>query len=139
MYTKLVIIIFLAFSVLFSACSKEGSIEQQKKSINGKYIVYYFHPTARCESCINLEAYIKEVIETKYSNAGFVFKSINIEDRENEHFRKDYNLKFSSVVLVNIENNKWKNLDSIWSYVEAKEGFFNYAEKEINNFIKTDN
>lgn len=138
MNVKSVTIIFLTFSILFSACSKKGAVEQNK-NINRKYIVYYFHPTARCEGCINLESYIKEVIETEYSKAGVVFKSVNIEDRENEHFRKDYDLKFSSVVIVNIENNKWKNLDSIWSYVEAKEKFFNYAQKEINNFIETGN
>lgn len=128
----------LFFSVLFLACSKENTINQNK-NVNEKYIVYYFHPTARCESCLNLEAYIKEIVETKYTKAGFVFKSINIEDKENEHFRKEFNLKFSSVVIVNMENNRWRNLDSIWSYVEAKEEFFNYAQKEINNFIKTSN
>lgn len=136
-YMKL-ITVTLFFSVLFLACSKENTINQNK-NVNEKYIVYYFHPTARCESCLNLEAYIKEIVETKYTNTGFVFRSINIEDKENEHFRKEFNLKFSSVVIVNMENNRWKNLDSIWSYVEAKEEFFNYAQKEINNFIKTSN
>jgi len=132
------IILFLLFPILFLACSKENSVKQSK-DFDEKYIVYYFHPTARCESCLNLESYIKEVIETKYKNDGFIFKSINIEDKENEHFRKDYDLKFSSIVLLNKENNKWKNLDSIWAYVEAKEEFFRYVQKEINSFIKTEN
>lgn len=138
MNSKLVIAVFLILSILSSACSKMEKVNQNKNT-NSKYIAYYFHPTARCESCIKLEAYIKEVIETKYSNAGFTFKSINIEDRENEHFKKDYNLKFSSVVLLNTQSNKWKNLDSIWSYVDAKEKFFDYTQNEINNFIKTSN
>jgi hypothetical protein len=67
------------------------------------------------------------------------FQSLNIEEDGNEHFIKDYNLEFSSVILVKIKNDekvKWKSLDSIWSFTSNKDKFFEYAEKEINNFIK---
>lgn len=68
-----------------------------------------------------------------------VYKAINIEDRENEHFRKDYGLKFSSVVLSKTKDGKeekFKLLDSIWTYSDNKEGFLKYTDSEIQAFIK---
>jgi hypothetical protein len=129
------LLLFLLLSVLIS-CNKN---KDEIKNDNTKYIAYYFHPTARCEGCMNMEAYLKEIIDTKYAKEGITFIGLNIEDTENEHFRKDFDLKYSSVILVKVEgdkNTKWKNLDSVWSYTENKQKFFEYSEKEINNFIK---
>jgi hypothetical protein len=129
------LLLFLLLSVLIS-CNKN---KDEIKNDNTKYIAYYFHPTARCEGCMNMEAYLKEIIDKKYAKEGITFIGLNIEDTENEHFRKDFDLKYSSVILVKVEgdkNTKWKNLDSVWSYTENKQKFFEYSEKEINNFIK---
>ncbi len=122
---------------LFSGCGKKNE-SAAGSGIN--YTAYYFHPTARCESCINLESFLKELIEKKYAPKGFVFREVNIEDKENAHYRKDYSLKFSSVIISKTENGKetnWVNLDSVWSYTEKKEDFFRYSEREIDNFIET--
>jgi len=119
---------------MLASCGKKDEAKINNNS-EVKYTAYYFHPTARCESCLNLEAYIKELIESKYSSKGFAYKSINIEEKENVHFRKDYNLQFSSVIIENSENKKWKNLDSIWSFTNNKIKFIEYTEKEINQFI----
>ena len=105
---------------------------------NTKYIAYYFHPTARCQSCLNLESFMKELIENKYTEDGFQFNEVNIDEQENEHYKKEFDLQFSSVILVKFENEKqikWKSLDSIWSYTNDKEKFFNYAEQEIKDFL----
>lgn len=131
MSIKIIITSFFAV-ILISACLSCGKNKVENKNI---YTAYYFHPTARCESCLNLEAFLKELIETKYSKEGFEFKEMNIEQKENEHFKKDYDLKFSSVIILNKENNKWKNLDSVWSFTDNKEKFFNYTSKEIELFI----
>lgn len=126
----------LLIGFLFFSCRTEN-----KTSAPGEvYSVYYFHPTARCESCINIENFTKELIETKYSKSpAMVYKAINIEDRENEHFRKDYGLKFSSVVLSKTKDGKeekFKLLDSIWTYSDNKEGFLKYTDSEIQAFMK---
>lgn len=121
---------------MFFSCGKEDI-----KTENGvAYAIYYFHPTARCESCINIENFTKELIETKYkSNPDIKLEVLNIEDKKNEHFRKDYSLKFSSVVISKIKDGreeKYKNLDSIWSYSGNREGFIKYMDEEIREFIK---
>lgn len=122
--------------MLIISCKKE----EAKTESGVSYTMYYFHPTARCESCINIENFTKELIETKYSKEPEIkFISLNIDDTQNEHFRKDYNLKFSSIILSKIKDSKeekYKNLDSIWTYSSDKEGFFKYMDFEIKEFIK---
>jgi len=130
------IILFFILSVILVSCKQEV-----KKTDSGvSYTMYYFHPTARCESCINIENFTKKIIETKYSkDPAIKFIALNIEDSQNQHFRKDYDLKFSSVVLTKQSNNqeeKYKNLDSIWSYSDNKDGFLKYMDSEIKEFIK---
>jgi hypothetical protein len=123
-------------SLTFSSCSKEKILGTN----NITYTVYYFHPTARCESCINIESFTKELVTTKYTTPiSMKYIALNIEDPENEHFRKDFNLKFSSVIIAKSkkgEIEKYKNLDSIWSYSENKFNFFRYADNEIQSFMK---
>jgi hypothetical protein len=130
------IFILLLLSSVFVSCNKENVFGTNDIT----YTVYYFHPTARCESCINIENFTKELITTKYTTPlAMKYTALNIEDPENEHFRKDFNLKFSSVVIVKTKKGgieKYKNLDSIWTYSDNKFNFFNYADREIQSFLK---
>ncbi len=125
------------FLISFEGCQSKNEEKNNSKS-SKKYIAYYFHPTARCLECLNLESFLKELIETKYSDKGFDFKPLNIENEENQHFKNDFKLTFSSVVITEYESDslkQWIRLDSVWSFCYNKEDFFKYTEKEINNFI----
>jgi len=132
---KNLFLVFILAVIIFS-CKKE----EMKTESGVTYKMFYFHPTARCESCINIEKFTKELIETGYkSNPEIRFEVLNIEDTKNEHFRKDYNLKFSSIVISKARDGKeekYKNLDSIWSYSDNKDGFIKYMDGEIREFIK---
>ncbi len=66
-------------------------------------------------------------------------KIINIDDKENEHFIKDYDLYMQAVILSKIVDDKEimnKNLDKIWDLVENKEKYYLYIEQEIKEFMK---
>jgi hypothetical protein len=130
------ILLVLILMMVFFSCKKE----ERKIESGVSFTMYYFHPTARCESCINIENFTKELIEAKYkSNPLIKFEALNIEDTQNEHYRKDYNLKFSSVLISKTKDGKeekYKNLDSIWSYSDNKDGFTKYMDYEIKEFIK---
>jgi hypothetical protein len=129
-------LLFFILALFLISCKSE--IKKNESGVS--YTMYYFHPTARCESCINIENFTKELIESKYNkNPEIKFIALNIEDTQNEHFRKDYDLKFSSVVISKLKDNKeekYKNLDSIWTYSGDKDGFFKYMDSEIKEFIK---
>lgn len=131
-------VIFVFILLFYSIGCQSRDKATDEKNSNVKYIAYYFHPTARCEECLNLESFLKALIETKCANKGFEFKPLNIEEKENEHFKKDFQLTFSSVVITKYEtgmHKDWIKLDSIWQFTHDKKNFFRYAEKEINNFI----
>jgi hypothetical protein len=110
---------------------------------NRKVVVYYFHRTMRCATCIKLEEYSDEAIKSGFNaqlkNGKLEWKIINIEDAGNEHFEDDYQLYTQSLVIVEIRNGKqhrWKNLEKIWELVGTKEAYFHYVQDEVKNFLK---
>jgi len=114
-----------------------------KKQINKKVIVYYFHPTARCVTCLNIENYTHETVDSKFlkeqKDKILYFRSVNIEDSLNEHFVNDFKLTSSSVILVMYEGKKetgWKNLEKVWALEKDRESFSLYIKIELQQFLK---
>jgi hypothetical protein len=105
-----------------------------------KLIAYYFHPTARCVTCRNIEAYAIEAIEKwkEENETPIAWKELNIEDSVNEHYVKEYELQFSSLVVAKFTGGKktnWKNLEDTWKLVNDKKAFIKYVDSELDNFI----
>jgi len=108
-----------------------------------KVIAYYFHGTFRCPTCHKLEQYSKEAIETNFKDAlasgKLEFKVINVEDKGNEHYAKDYQLYTKSLILSLIKDGKetkWKNLEKIWEYVNNKQRFIDYVKSSVADLLK---
>ena len=110
---------------------------------SGKVIAYYFHGSFRCPTCYKLEQYSKEAIETNFKDAlasgKLEFKVINVEDKSNEHYGKDYQLYTKSLILALVKDGKeikWKNLDKIWEYVGNKQRFIDYVKNGVADLLK---
>ncbi len=110
---------------------------------DAKIIAYYFHGNARCPTCHKMEQYTKEAIEENFkdelANGLLVVKTVNVEEKENEHFVNDYQLYTKALIISRVKNGKetqHKNLAKIWEYVRDKKKFFNYVTTEINNYLK---
>ncbi|MEO0293481.1 MAG: nitrophenyl compound nitroreductase subunit ArsF family protein [candidate division WOR-3 bacterium] len=113
--------------------------EEKKK----KVLAYYFHGTHRCPTCLTIERYSKEAIESYFARElkdGILeFSSINVEEPENRHFIQDYQLYTKSLIISLWEDNKekkWKNLTEVWSYVHSKENFYQYVKNEVEKFLE---
>ena len=91
-------ILLFSFFTLLALSFKLNHNAEPGSSGKVQYTAYYFHPTPRCQSCLNLESFTKELIETKFSKTPVVFKSINIDEEENEHYKQDFGLEFSSLI-----------------------------------------
>jgi hypothetical protein len=109
------------------------------------FIAYYFHTTKRCPSCIKIEAYTKEAIDSGFGEnlkAGSLeWQVVNTDEPENEHFLKDYQLFTKSVVLVDMQSDrqvKWTNLAKVWELLGDKEEFVKYIQSELTSFMKAD-
>lgn len=110
---------------------------------SGKVVIYYFHGSFRCPTCHKLEQYSKEAIQENFKNqiakGTLEFKTVNVEEKGNEHFVNDYKLYTKSLVISKIENSKeaeHKNLTKIWEYVRNKEKFFDYVTAEVKSYLE---
>ncbi len=126
-----------------AAIKKKTNIKDtlKTKADNIKLVAYYFHPTARCVTCRNIEAYSIEAINEWEKKTGkkVIWKELNIEDSVNEHYVEEYSLEFSSLVVAKFDGGnrkKWKNLDETWKLVNDKETFIKYIKFELNQFNK---
>ena len=110
-----------------------------------RVIAYYFHTTKRCVSCRKIEAYSQEAIETGFpedlKSGRLVWRVVNIEEKGNEHFVKDYQLYTKSLILVDERDGKqaaWKNLPKVWEYLNDKAKFVHYVQEETRAFLTTE-
>ena len=107
-----------------------------------KIIAYYFHRTARCHSCLTIEEYARQAIETGFAlelQDGVVeWRPVNIEQKGNEHFEIDYSLSAQSLVVVKIENGKqakWKTLSKVWDLLGDPTAFAKYVQGELRTYL----
>lgn len=118
---------------------------ENAKIINHKVIAYYFHGTKRCPTCRKIESYSKEAVEALFTegpkNGKLEWKSINTDRSENKHYKKEYRL-FSSALVISDERDgkqsEWKNLEKIWQLVGDKDRFIKYIQDEIHTFLGED-
>jgi hypothetical protein len=103
-----------------------------------KLIVYYFHGNARCPTCFKLENFAKSEVETDFADAikkgNLEWKTVNVEEKGNEHFNDDYKLYTKSIIVSTIKDGKessWKNLDQIWQLIHDDDKYRAYIRTEV--------
>jgi hypothetical protein len=106
------------------------------------YIAYYFHGTQRCATCLKLEAYSQEALETGFekelADSSLIWRVVNYDEKDNKHYIDDYKLFTKAVILSRVENGRevgWTNLDKIWQLVNSKDDFIAYIQAETRAFI----
>ncbi|MBN1127585.1 MAG: hypothetical protein JXA71_01265 [Chitinispirillaceae bacterium] len=103
-----------------------------------RLVVYYFHGHARCPTCIQLENYAKSEVEAAFASAikkeRLEWRTVNIEEKGNEHFADDYKLYTKSVIVSTMRGGRevsWKNLDKIWQLVRDEKKYREYIRTEV--------
>jgi len=115
----------------------------QTKSATNKVIVYYFHLTRRCPTCLGIQTTIEKTIQTRFgaeSEAGtLTFQAVNLDLPENKHFTKDFNVGFSSMIVVAQKDKKtlkWENCEKVWDQAHNESALAEYVEKQIRSYLK---
>jgi hypothetical protein len=141
--TCVIAISVVAIFALKSAPQAKAAEPKSSTDSANKVMVYYFHGTSRCYTCLNMEKYSREAIEANFKDAlqsgKITFQAVNVEERGNEHFVKDYQLYTKTLILSLVKDGKEvksKNLDKIWEYAHNKPKFIDYVTAEINAFRK---
>ncbi len=113
------------------------------RASDDKVIAYYFHGSFRCYTCTNMEKYSREAIDNNFKDAltsgKLELKSVNVEERQTEHYVSDYQLYTKTLLLSQVKNDKEvrsKNLDKIWEYARDKNKFMDYVTKETRLFME---
>ena len=120
--------------------TKQESVVSEKKNEN--YVeILYFHGKQRCATCVAIEENTKQLIEERFSEqiskGELVFKTIDIN--ENETLADKYEITWSSLLVVDNENEKeivedltnFAFTNALNSPEEFKEG----VSKQINNML----
>ena len=100
------LIIALLLMVSFVACTAQPSKKEVKESSTNsdKIEAYYFHFTARCTTCITIEARAKENLETLYPNQfkqGLItFQSLNLEEASSKTLAEKFGVSGQTLLLV---------------------------------------
>lgn len=107
----------------------------------GQPIVYYFHRTARCHTCLSMETWTSQTVakaDTGESAAPLAWQAVNLDELENAHFADDFQLTFGTVVVA--ENRagqavRWKNLEKVWEFSADETTYKQYLESELGPFF----
>ena len=135
-------ILALLIIIPLSSLSITGYSNVLAGQSKNRLIVYYFHRTVRCPSCILLEELTRDAVksgfEPEMKNGRVELKIINVDDSTNAHFEAHYNLSVQSVILsmvVNGDEKKWKNLDHVWEYLHEEDKLIHYIQNEIHLYL----
>ena len=112
--------------------------EESRAPLPDRVVVYYFHRTLRCDTCLKFEAYTGEALGAAFAgelgDGTLEWHVVNLDNPGNEHFVDDYYITESSVVAIEFrggEQKGWTNLDAIWGCVGNKPTFLSYIQSEV--------
>ena len=123
----------------------QATTDVAPQTLDVEIVAYYFHGNLRCKTCRTIEAYSEEAIRSEFvdelGSGRLAWRVVNIEEPENEHFVKDFELVTKSVVLVHYEDGevtRWENLQKVWELVRDKERFLGYVRSSTRGFLEED-
>jgi hypothetical protein len=104
-------------------------------------VVYYFHRTARCSTCLSMETWTRQAVAKANSGHPAVpleWRAVNLDEPENAHFADDFQLTFGTVVVAETRAGqivRWKNLDKVWEFSSDEATYSHYLESEFAPFF----
>ena len=106
-------------------------------------IAYYFHRTARCPSCRQIEEFSKRSIDEAFAEEiasdALKWRTLNVEQEENERFVKKYDLVGPALVISRLVGGgeaEWKDLELVWDHLGDYVAFWGYVRAEIAKLLK---
>jgi hypothetical protein len=122
--------------------AEKGNVQLTGETNGHQVIVYYFHGNFRCQTCRRIEQLTREAVSENFgaelSAGALEMQVINVEQPENSHFSKEYQLFTRSVVVSDMVNGKetqWKNLQKVWELVHNEKAFKEYIRSEVKAYL----
>ncbi|MFZ1729113.1 MAG: nitrophenyl compound nitroreductase subunit ArsF family protein [Bacteroidota bacterium] len=98
------LLILIALFLILPAAPITQPLAAQQKSVKAakkaELIVYYFHTSRRCKTCLSIERVARAVVKDKYGkDKSIVFRALDIEEEENEALAEKYEVSGSSLLV----------------------------------------
>ncbi len=108
-----------------------------------RVVATYFHNTARCYTCRTIEDRAKETMEAtfaeEFASEKLVWRTVNMELPENEHYAADYQLVSPSLVLALMDGDREVRsavLQDTWILIHKAARFEAYVIAETLGFLE---
>lgn len=102
-------------------------------------VVYYFHRTFRCFSCLSLETAALDVLKERFAqqmqDGQVVWVPVSIEDPQTEALRRRLEVRSNGLVLARMvdgANEDAKRLDELWALLGRPEAFSECLIREVD-------
>jgi hypothetical protein len=122
--------------------SQEGVTVEEPGGRERQVVLYYFHGARRCKTCLSMEANALDVVKSEFAkeldSGALVWKVVNYDEPENEHFIKDFSLVSSSLVLVEMhqgERVRFDVLQRAWSLARDEWRFQKYVHESVLGYL----
>lgn len=107
-----------------------------------RVVAYFFHGHRQCPSCRHLEAVSEGALSDGFPAAmrsgEIQWRALDIEDPANRHFASEYQVYWSSLVLVKVTAGKpvaYKNLEQAWQIQQDETALRNYVQAEVRAYL----
>jgi len=132
-----------AFSAVESVPATKEAAKAEVSKPAHSIVVTYFYTSVRCPTCHKIEELSSQAVKSHFENelksGKVVWRTINVDEPENAHYNKDYQLYTKSLIVSDVKDGKevrWKNLEKIWVFVRDEAQFDQYVNAEIAGWLK---
>lgn len=126
-----------------ASVSSALTLETSENAAPDSIVVYYFHGNRRCRTCMGIQSAITTTIDERFAaetaSGALRFQEVNIDQPENSHFVKEFDLGSSSMVVVAKKGEKtikWENCAQVWPLSHQQAALIDYAEKQIRSYLE---
>jgi hypothetical protein len=143
LFIWLIFFMFTCNIPIVPAAETVGGAATETPKPSHYFVATYFYTTMRCPTCHKIENYSAESIQNNFAeelkNGSLAWRVINVDEPENKHYIKDYNLYSKHLIISEFKDGKearWKDLPDVWTYVRNEEKFEQYVTSEIKDWMK---
>jgi len=125
----------LTLGLLFTACSSNAQqpTTSTSSAVATRIDVIEFHSEHRCETCINIEAMAREVLNTGFAtqmrDGTITFRLVNVEEKANAKMAEEFGAYGTALFLDVHKNGTDEKVDlTKWAFMKANDAVAFKAE-----------
>jgi len=108
-----------------------------------RIVVYYFHRTLRCQTCLAIEELatfaITQNLFAEIERGELAWRPVNVDKEADAHFVDDFELDTQALVVASYQDGevtRWRNLEKVWDLHPTPDAFDAYVLANVREFLK---